>query len=51
MMGRVPWRSIMLPSGQDIAAITTSIIVGPAMTMGRAMPSSPAMAGPVTAGR
>ena len=30
--------------------MTTSMTVGPAMIMGRLMPSSSAMAGPVTAG-
>ena len=37
-------------SGHDTMAMTTSITVGPAMTMGSASPKSLAMAGPVTAG-
>ena len=37
-------------SGQDTMAMTTSMTVGPAMTVGKAMPRSWAIAGPVTAG-
>ena len=40
----------MVLSGQAAIAITMSMTVGPAMTMGRLMPRSLAMAGPVTAG-